>query len=301
MKPLTISILSDLHFDSHFPNTISPPSEDAVRRVFDPIFKSHADILIIAGDLGHYNHQNRQIIKWLKKLYFKHILIVLGNHDYYLVNRIMIDDYETSFNRVIELRKQLNEIDGVHCLNGNVVELEGVRFGGCDSWYDGQYLLQNLNPHYVHDLNDVDKSWGYWINDKANIHGVNRFDDIWEIEKPKIEAIYQQCDVMITHVMPSVNPEHVDRHYRDNRGTAYFCFDGKKYLKNTTAHTWIFGHTHSSKEFDVYDVKVIANQLGYQSEARKSPVEEKVIEIWREVKNTSFIKQIEEEKKDIPQ
>lgn len=279
MKPLTISILSDLHFDSHFSNTISPPSEDAVRRMFDPIFKTPADVLIIAGDLGHYNDQIIQILTIIRDVYFKHIICVLGNHDYFLANRIMIDDYETSFNRVIELREQLNKIEGVHCLNGNVVEIEGVRFGGCDSWYDGQYLLHNLNPHYVHDLNDVDKSWGYWIDDKANIHGVNRFDDIWEIEKPKIEAIYQQCDVMITHVMPSVNPEHVDRHYRDNRGTAYFCFDGEKYLKKTTAKVWVYGHTHTNQDVAVHGVRMVANQLGYRGEARRSQVEEKIIEI----------------------
>ncbi len=283
MKLLTISILSDLHFDSHFPNTISPPSEDAVRRIFDPIFKTPADVLIIAGDLGHYNHQNRQIIKWLRKLYFKYIVCVLGNHDYYLVNRILVDDYEeNSFIRVKQLRVQLNEIDGVHCLNGNVVEIEGVRFGGCDSWYDGQYLLHNLNPHYEHDLDHVNKSWGYWINDKTNIHGVNRFDDIWEIEKPKIEEVYQQCDVMITHVMPSIKPEHVAEYFRDSRGTAYFCFDGEKYVKDTTAKVWVYGHTHTPNNFDLHGVRVVSNQLGYRGEARKSPVEEKIIEIEKE-------------------
>ncbi|MFA6188774.1 MAG: metallophosphoesterase [Sulfuricurvum sp.] len=283
MKTLTISILSDLHFDSHFSTSAIGITESMVRNVFDPIFKTQADVLIIAGDLGHYNNQIRQTIKWFRKFYFKHIICVLGNHDYYLVNRIMIDDYETSFNRVTELRKQLSEIDGVHCLDGNVVEIEGVRFGGCDSWYDGQYLLHNLNPHYEHDLDYVNKSWPYWINDKANIYGVNRFDDIWEIERPKIEAVYQQCDVMITHIMPSINPAHVAEYFRDSRGTAYFCFDGEKYVKDTTAKIWVYGHTHTPNEFELHGVRVIANQLGYRGEARKSQVEEKIIEI--EVKN----------------
>lgn len=283
MKSLTISILSDLHFDSHFPNTISPPSEDAVRRVFDPIFKTPADVLVIAGDLGHYNHQTRQIIKWLRRLYFKHIVCVLGNHDYYLANRIMIDDYETSFNRVIELREQLNEIEGVHCLNGNVVEIEGVRFGGCDSWYDGQYWLANLNPHYIYCDHHIQEHWKLTMPDASVIKGIKQYDDIWKIEQPKIEAVYQQCDVMITHVMPSIDPKHVDRHYRSDRGTSFFTFNGGKYLKNTTAHTWIYGHTHTNQEVDVHDVRMLANQMGYRGEVRKSPVEEKVIEIYAEV------------------
>lgn len=281
MKPLTVSILSDLHVDSHFPFSLSAPSEESVRRVFDPIFKTSADVLVIAGDLGHYNHQIRQIIKWLRRIYFKNIVCVLGNHDYYLANRIMMDDFdENSLNRVNRLRNDLNEIEGVYCLNGNVVEIERVRFGGCDSWYDGQYLLHNLNPHHEHDLDHVDKSWGYWINDKANIYGVKRFDDIWEVERPKIEAVYQKCDVMITHVMPSINPKHVAEYFRDSRGTAYFCFDGEKYVKDTTSKIWVYGHTHTPNEFELHGVQVVANQLGYRGEARKLPVEEKIIEIF---------------------
>lgn len=284
MKTLTISILSDLHFDTRFPTTIAPPSEEMVRRVFDPIFKTPADILIIAGDLGHYNHQSRQIIKWLRRLYFKHIICVLGNHDYYLVNRIMIDDYETSLNRVIELRKQLNEIEGVHCLNGNVIEIEGIRFGGCDSWYDGQYWLHNLNPHYIYAMHHVREEWKALMNlDASCIKGVKKFDDIWEIEKPKIEAVYQQCDVMITHVMPTIDRNYVHSNYRTQKGTAYFCFDGEKYLKETTAHTWIYGHSHTNQDVEIHGVRMVANQLGYPGEARKSPIEEKVIEICAEV------------------
>ncbi len=280
MKTLTISILSDLHFDSHFPTSAIGITESMVRRVFDPIFKTPADVLVIAGDLGHYNNQIRQTIKWFRKLYFEHIVCVFGNHDYYLVNRVMVGDYEeSSFMRVNVLRKQLNEIEGVHCLDGNVVEINGVRFGGCDSWYDGQYLLHNLNPHYEYDLDHVNKSWAYWINDKANIYGVNRFDDIWEIERPKIEAVYQQCDVMVTHVMPSINSCHVAEYFRDSRGTAYFCFDGEKYVKDATAKVWVYGHTHTPNEFELHGVRVVANQLGYRVEAKKSQVEEKIIQI----------------------
>lgn len=284
MKPLTVSILSDLHVDSHFPFTLSPPSEESVRRVFDPIFKTSSDVLVIAGDLGHYNHQIRQIIKWLRQIYFKNIVCVLGNHDYYLANRIMMDDFdENSFNRVNRLRNDLNEIEGVYCLNGNVVEIDGIRFGGCDSWYDGQYWLHNLNPHFIYCAHHVQEHWKLTMPDASVIKGVNQYDDIWKIEQPKIEAVYKKCDVMITHVMPSINPEHIDGNYRKDKGTAFFAFDGEKYLKDTTAHTWIYGHNHTNQDVDVHGVRMLANQLGYRGEARKSPIEEKVIEIHAEV------------------
>lgn len=283
MKPLVVSILSDLHFDSHLPSFGA--TEKMVKKVFDPIFKTPADVLVIAGDLGHYNNQSFTVIKMLRELYFKHIVVVLGNHDYYLINRMLVDDYNNnSFNRVNKMRELLNSIDGVHCLNGNVVEIEGVRFGGCDSWYDGQYQLHNLNPHFIYAMHHVRELWKYTMNDYPCIKGIKKFDDIWEIERPKIEATYQVCDVMITHVMPSINPEHVNRHYRSDKATGFFCFDGEKYLKETTAHTWIYGHSHTNNEFDLHGVRVIANQLGYRGEARKSAAAEKIIEIWKEVK-----------------
>lgn len=85
---------------------------------------------------------------------------------------------------------------------------------------------------------------------------------------------------MITHVMPSINPEHVDENYRKDKGTAFFTFDGEKYLKDTTAHTWIYGHNHTNQDVNVHGVRILANQLGYRGEARKSPAEEKVIQIF---------------------
>jgi 3',5'-cyclic AMP phosphodiesterase CpdA len=287
MKPLTVSILSDLHIDSHFPYAlISPPSEKMVRSVFDPIFKTPADVLIVAGDLGHYNHQTRQIMKWLRRLYFKHIVCVLGNHDYYLTNRIMQDDYEeNSFNRVNALRDELNAINGVHCLNGNVVDIEGVRFGGSDSWYDGQYWLANLNPHFIYCDHHIQEHWKLTMPDASAIKGIKKYDDIWKIEQPKIEAVYRECDVMITHVMPSIDPQHVDRHYRSDKGTAFFAFNGEKYLKETTAHTWIYGHNHTNQDVEVHGVRMLANQMGYRGEARKSPIVEKVIEIHPEMRS----------------
>jgi len=283
MKPIVVSILSDLHFDSHFPS--SGVSEAMVRKFFDPIFNQGgiepADVLIIAGDLGHDNQQSYTIIKMLRELYFKHIICVLGNHDYYMINQNISARYEhDSFKRVNELRDLLNSIDGIYCLDGNVVEVEGIRFGGCDSWYDGAYSMWLYDPKRTKG-DWVDSFWRMSMNDAAYIKGIKRFDEIWDIEKSKIESTYQQCDVMITHVMPSIDPDHVDKRYRNDKATGFFCFDGEKYLKNTTAHTWIYGHSHTNQDVEVHGVRMIAHQLGYRGETKN--ICEKRIEI--DIKN----------------
>lgn len=188
---LNISILSDLHLDFYFKSF--KQSKEEVKKFFDPIFTpivegvkvDPSDVLVIAGDLGHYNAESAKIIGYLRELYFKHIVCVLGNMDDYGMN---------SYNRANEMREMLDAIDGVHCLDGNVIEIEGVRFGGCDSWYDGQYKLHNLNPHFKSSIEDVRRSWKYVMNDAAYMPNLKRFDELWEIEKPK--------DVVITHVSP---------------------------------------------------------------------------------------------------
>jgi metallophosphoesterase superfamily enzyme len=288
MNLLSVSILSDLHFDSHLPSY--GVSDTMVRKLFDPIFTQDgmepADVLIIARDLGHYNSQSYTIIKMLREIYFKHIICVLGNHDYYLINHIQRDDYDLdSFKRVDEMRNLLNSIDGVHCLNGNVVEIEGIRFGGCDSWYDGAYSMWLYDPKRTKG-DWIDSYWRMRMNDAHHMPNIKRFDALWKIEKRKIEAVYQQCDVMITHVMPSINPEHVDKMYRNDKATGYFTFDGQKYLKDTTAHTWIYGHSHSNKDVQVNGVRMVANQLGYRNEAIKNGLQDKRLTIspmWMEL------------------
>ena len=280
-KDLVISILSDLHLDMHFKSYKQTKAE--VKRVFDPIFRPNgiesADVLVIAGDLGHYNGESAKIIGYLKELYFNHIVCVLGNHDYYLINRIAMDDYDmNSYNRASQMREMLNAIEGVYCLDGTVVEIEGVRFGGCDSWCDGQYQLHNLNPYFTKSIEEVRRSWKYVMNDAAYMPNLKHFDELWEIQKPKIEATYQACDVMITHVSPSIKPEHIpDKHYRNDDTTSFFTFNGEEYVKNTTAKVWIYGHTHTPNEYEWHGVQLICNQMGYPGEIKH--VQEKRIEI----------------------
>ena len=141
---MIIDILSDTHFDTYFTQAQSSNIE-AIKSIFDPIFfdnrkRETGDVLIIAGDIGHYNSQNMKILKIFQKEYYQHIVCVLGNHDYYLNNRIEQDDYDlNSFNRVNEIRELINAQENMYCLNGDVIEIDGIRFGGCYSSYSNAY------------------------------------------------------------------------------------------------------------------------------------------------------------------
>ncbi len=265
---MIVDILSDLHLDFYFKPHLTTPEN--VSSFFEPIFtnkgtRTIGDVLIIAGDIGHYNAQNIEVLKILQKKFYKHIVCVLGNHDYYLVNGEARYSFENnSFNRVENLRKFINKEKNIYCLDGNIVEIDGIKFGGCDSWYDDSYMKRYFKQF---DTNYINLLWKQYINDSRLIYGISHFDTITKIERQKLENIYQKCDVMITHVNPSFDEEHIDKKYHNNHTNTFFTFDGSKYYKNGTMKYWLFGHTHDTIEYEIDNVKFLCNPLGYPNES----------------------------------
>ena len=66
---MTFAILGDTHFDFHL-SANAPVNE----HLFDMRFKhfleaSPADVLLLPGDIGHYNAQNLECLKHLRRYY----------------------------------------------------------------------------------------------------------------------------------------------------------------------------------------------------------------------------------------
>ena len=265
---MKIDILSDLHLDFYFP--IDNVQSEAVCSIYDPIFfqngtRTPADVLIIAGDLGHYNSQNIQVLKILQQKYCKYIICVLGNHDYYLLNYSQEKEYKkNSFLRAKEMKELISAQENMYCLDGDVVEIEGVKFGGAMSWYNDGYLSNKLQAFTHEMINDM---WKQYNNDSRYILGIKRFDELYEIEFSKIEAVYKACDVMITHINPSCEDKHITLSFKNQNSNVFFTFDGDKYLQETTARYWIYGHTHNEMEYEKFGVTCICNPFGYPAES----------------------------------
>jgi len=268
-----IDILSDLHLDFYF-SADTTTEIDAVKSIFDPIFfdnrkRDTGDVLVIAGDIGHYNHQNIEVLKIFKQEYYKYIVCVLGNHDYYLINDTQKKKYKSnSFNRVKEMRELINSEENMYCLDGTLVEIEGVVFGGFDSWYSGSYMI-NKYPQRPLDYSrfSIDSIWKSFNNDSRYIYGVEYFDDIYNIELPKIENIYKKCDVFISHVNPSCKDEHISKSFRNQDSNTFFTFNGEKYMILGSMKYWIFGHSHYEIKYDQHGVRCVCNPFGYPFES----------------------------------
>ena len=242
-----IDVLSDTHIDFYFKEM----SEDDVVSFWKEL-KPSAKTLIIAGDIGHDNQQNIEFLKILNKNFYENILLVLGNHDYYNFQ------HENSFERVQEFKKLCENEKGIILLDGDIVEVEDMKFGGANMWYDGMYNRRlGMSKQYIQSL------WKNSISDSRYI-SIDYFDDIFHNEISKLETIYKQSDVIITHVCPSI--EHFPEQFKNSSLNGFFSFNGLKYLKETTAKVWIYGHTHDRMNFIIDNTHCFCNPLGYPHE-----------------------------------
>ena len=107
--------------------------------------------------------------------------------------------------------------------------------------------------------------WSDAIDDKRYTK-LSLFDELFEEEYAKLNAVHQICDVMVSHYNPSILFEHQNSAYAHKLSTSFFCFDGESLVKNMSGKLWIYGHTHECKSTSWHDKEIITNALGYSNE-----------------------------------
>lgn len=230
-------------------------------------------IVIIAGDLGHYNLQTVAFVKALKERCHS-VIFTLGNHDLYLVSGKQQAKYQfNSHNRVNELKRMVAEINGVHLLDGTTVEIEGKVFGGMPMWYnvnkkpvaelwasgmsDCRFIMEGRKPVIMYA--------GGWSNSSAIVRPAFDTNKFYARQIASLATI--KCDVLITHVCPTKIPDDArDVRYRHDPYNCFYESDNHDLVEQTGAKQVIFGHTHTEMEFKEGDVKYQCNPFGYPRE-----------------------------------
>ncbi len=239
-----------------------------VDRLLNTKTNSDFDVLVIAGDIGHYNDDNVYFLSLLAK-YYKKVLITWGNHDLYLLPNNREKYNYNSFNRLNEFKEMIKEIDNVVFLDGQKVEYQGITFWGSGLWYDVASL-----SHWADYMNDAkyiyDTKKPYkivmpydWYPTKFNFN-TNR---LYKKELEKIEKL-DRADVIISHI-PPINFG-VSKDMGDNY---YFVPYGEKIIEKIKPKIWIFGHTHIKRDLKFGKTRLICNPLGYPDENREFKIE----------------------------
>jgi predicted phosphodiesterase len=107
---MKLLVLSDLHLENgHF-----EPQDDAIHV---------ADVIVLAGDI----HPAPNGIVWARQTFGdKPIVYVAGNHEY----------FDCEFEAALQILRNAAKEHGVHFLENDCVDIQGIRFLGCTLWTD---------------------------------------------------------------------------------------------------------------------------------------------------------------------
>jgi predicted phosphodiesterase len=87
---MKIGYISDLHIDFY----VAFNKSHLLKKFIESLNPEFYDLLIIAGDIGHYNQQNILFLNYFKE-YSNKIIAVIGNHDLYLPTKRMQKNINT--------------------------------------------------------------------------------------------------------------------------------------------------------------------------------------------------------------
>jgi predicted phosphodiesterase len=267
-------LISDIHLDFWVKETGSLWSlQRQINKFIKQILpESCSNTLLIAGDLGHSNKQNYIFLKLLKENY-ANIVIVIGNHDYYLDKATLLGkSSHDSVDRIMEMKRLASQLPGVAYLDGDIVELDGLTYGGCSMWYDLQYGIQVLKASQDH----IFRHWTKVSNDFSRIRGKPRLTlDMFQKEKEKLDRVITASQVILTHVSPDWSRVPAGRELE--LATSFYYFDGSAYTNQISNKIWCFGHIHHRMDYLHQQCRFINASLGYPREPKAVPLKIRTI------------------------
>ena len=232
-------IISDIHIEKN-PKSIKE------------IISKTADILIIAGDLGHvedfekYSNAVEEICKMFEKVY-----LVPGNHEYYCKNsQISLD----SINKKLKsLEKKYSNFTVL--INEYVTIGEYVIFGS--TFWSYCQRERYYNPPIYSDRADNLKPTGNLLKLSCREYNLLHLQSLQELER-----VIEYCEsvdkkmIVVTHYAPTFNGTLHPKH-RNKTNNDMYCSNNDHLIKNKVIKVWIYGHTGYN---GVYG-KLVSNQI----------------------------------------
>jgi predicted phosphodiesterase len=239
---MRLHVLSDLHIE--FSNYLIPIQD--------------ADALVLAGDIG--NGLAGILYAAQYKKYYKHVIYVAGNHEFYGHHLSQMS---------IELAKFAEQY-GIIFLDNSNVKIDGISFIGATLWTDFQ-LYSEKPEHIAYFMNKGAAS----LNDFSQI----RYGTFWfnPVDCAKMSLNSQEYiknaltnnigkkNVVVTHHCPS--SKSISQKYLGNHINP--CFANNLDSLVEKADIWIHGHTHDSFDYPLGKCRVICNPRGYSKYQEK--------------------------------
>lgn len=249
---MKLLILSDLH------NDIRPMEVEVDGRRID----ENADVIVLAGDI----EEGMRSPEWARQAFpHKPVVLVCGNHEF----------YGRYWNRNLErIRGRSREL-GIHFLENDSVEIDGVRFLGCSLWTD--FMMRGSSRRQASVNEALTRMTDYKLIKHDRRAGDDREWKIFETEMLHPESTVKRhlasaewlakeletCNfhrtVVVTHHAP--HPESLMPCDRDKAIAPAYASDLTDLMGRCAL--WVHGHVHDNSDYEVLGTRVVCNPRGY--------------------------------------
>lgn len=204
-------------------------------------------ILILAGDIYPYFKTaagNRRDFFEDISSRFKKVIYVPGNHEYYFGDFNHGDDI---------LREYFSEFPNIHFLNGEYIEVDGIRILGCALWTEIDPVTEAHLGRSFSDYNVITSGDGLLTPPQTVF--IHRAHKKFLLENTNKDSI------VVTHHCPSYQSMHTK--FKNSELNSFFYNKMDEEILELQPRLWVHGHTHCSMNYKIGETRVICNPKGY--------------------------------------
>ena len=235
---MLVQIASDIHIEKKFPQKV------VITDFISPVEES--EMLILAGDIGSiYQYEEFKHFFLSCKEYFKYVLYVPGNNEYYLRDGFQPKSMSALNNDLVTLCKETDVI----LLNNAYIETDTHIIFGSTWW---SYIPETLTMRvYKDNGKPIDAEDFNFMHNTAR-RCLNKI----------IQNKGEKKLIVVSHYCPTkfgtMNLHHKKSDFVEL--VPYYFSSSEKYLKGVV-DVWIFGHTHVFRDFyfDNGTTRIISN------------------------------------------
>ena len=243
-------LMSDLHRD------VRPPG-------WRPARIPDADLAIIAGDVGEGLVRS---VAWVAETIRPHMeaVLVAGNHEF----------HGSSWGEEILAGRQAAAEAGVHLLENDTVEVQGMLVSGATLWVD--WALDGLERRRMNmascfaGMRDHRRitwrklpEWRRFRPEEAlNLHV--RSVMFLDAALSAAPATPERPHLVVTHHAPSARS--VPPRFAADAMTPAFASDLDAFILRTRPTAWFHGHLHDRADYRIGGTRIVANPHGYPGE-----------------------------------
>jgi Icc-related predicted phosphoesterase len=193
---------------------------------------------------------------------FKHVIYIMGNHEHYH------GKFDKSADIIRETLGYLN-IQNVHLLDRDTVEIDGVHFVGGTMWTDCNKGDALTLYHLEHSMTDfrVIRIAGENFRKFLPMRTVKEFTKTRDYFKTVIENLPKDAKIVVcSHHAPSHLSIH-EIYKHDHLMNGGYSTDLSEFiLDRPQIRAWTHGHMHNCFDYTIGDTRVMCNPHGYPGE-----------------------------------